>query len=97
MSATVDVRAVLVEARERARQAGNHELSRDLLDANSVVAELITELRHAHEIIQLALSHVPAEARSPWFLAIDDAGLCGDGVTRFHERKSLLARVGGAA
>lgn len=65
-------------------------------EARAAVAELIAELRNAHEIIKLAMNHVPADARSKWLLAIDDAGLCGDGVTRFHERKKLLDRVGGA-
>jgi alkylated DNA nucleotide flippase Atl1 len=63
-------------------------------DVYGAVAEVITELRNAHEIIKLAMNHIPADARSPWFLAIDDAGLCGDGVTRFHERKAALANVG---
>lgn len=68
----------------------------NLREARAAVAELITELRNAHEIIKLAMNDVPASEKSPWFLAINDAGLCGDDITRFHERKDLLARVSGA-
>lgn len=106
MSRPVDVLAVLDHAiegyRTRAESISglawlHQKAGDDMAEARAAVAELIIELRNAHEIIKLAMNHVPAAARTPWFLAIDDAGLCGDGVTRFHERKAALANIGSAS
>lgn len=102
MSGPVDVLAWIdgKVQREREIERGTglpNEQLNAAIAARAAVDELITELRHAHEIIKLALHHVPAGARTPWFLAIDDAGLCGDGVTRFHERNAALANIGSAA
>lgn len=104
MSTPVDALAVLdaeiadisgLSCREDDGERALRERERNLRATRANVAELITELRNAHEIIKLAMAR--AATRSLWLRAIDDAGLCGDGVTRFHERQELLSRVGGAA
>ena len=105
MSGPVDVLASLGalsrNIRSRAGRIGVPQMparDADTVDLiHDAVSEVITELRNAHEIIKLVMNHVPASARTPWLLAIDDAGLCGDGVTRFHERKAALANVGSAS
>jgi hypothetical protein len=92
----IGVSAALKNCAEYLLDTGLPNAAEQIEAVEAVVGELIAELSNAHEIIKLAMNHVPAGSRTPWFLAIDGAGLCGDGVTRFQERKALLARVSGS-
>lgn len=65
--------------------------------ALSAIADLISELQKAHQIILIALNTLPPGAKRTFEQKVIGAGLDGEGTTRFHERRAALARVGGAA
>lgn len=69
----------------------------DLRAVRDDVAELVNELDMASQIIVRALSCLVGDARAEFLRTLKEDGLDGEGLTRHHERKNLLARVGAAA
>lgn len=66
-------------------------------EACADVAELIDELATAHQIILRALNCLTGDARGEFLRTLKEDGLDGEGLTRYHERKDLLTRVGTAS
>lgn len=58
-------------------------------------AELLRELRHAHQIIKNALNLMTLDQKFDWGTANARDGVDGDGMTRFHEREAVIGKTKG--
>lgn len=56
-------------------------------------AELLRELRHAHQIIRNALNIMTPAQKEKWAKRNDRDGVTGEGTTRFFERESAIKRA----
>jgi len=57
-------------------------------------AELLRELQYAHQIIQNALNLMTIDQKFSWCEANARYGVDGDGITRYHERETVITRAG---
>ncbi|CAG9177635.1 hypothetical protein [Cupriavidus pampae] len=60
-------------------------------------AELLRELRHAHQIIHNALNLMTTEQKFAWGEANAGDLVDGDGITRFYEREAVIKKASAAA
>lgn len=68
-------------------------------NAENANAELLRELRHAHQIILNAIRVMTLDQRLEWGEANVRDGVIvdGDGISRFHEREALFKKVEAAS
>jgi hypothetical protein len=58
-----------------------------------LAGDLFKELRFAEQIILTMLKHMTTAQRLAAQVELDEAGISGDGMTRFHERRAVLHRA----
>jgi len=71
----------------------DHAAQRQAAAANCS-ADLLRELKHAHQIIQNALNLMTIDQKFHWCEANARDGVDGDGITRYHERETVIKRAG---
>jgi hypothetical protein len=58
---------------------------------SSLQAQLVHELMCAEKIILAMLKHMTVAQKRAAGIEIEEAGIAGEGMTRYHERRAVLA------